>query len=394
MLAGAVGGLISLAYLAVLDAAKLLLWPGRTPVLIHWAILVAVGAMISVLLSVLGDPGPTGMFVTSIHVDGGPPTLRELRSLVPVSLLTIAVGGGIGPEPPLMQTTATISTAIGRRLGASTAELRVLTVTGLASGLTVLFGAPLGAAIFGLEILHRKGLEYYEALLPACVGSLVSFAVYAALTGHDLVPAWQVPQGQQLTLLDLVIGALGGVAGAAIAHVFAYMIRICSWIAAKLPSRAQPPAAGFVLGILGLFLPSGLTYGDSQLSALVVAPAAAVALLLTAAGHLASASISLAGRWKGGIIIPMFITGYCAGRALAELSGHGGCYLVLAASMMVACNTGMTKTPLGSALVVSEMTALTLIPPLVIAALVSLCLTTGVTFIDGQRDRDQPEQQA
>jgi len=41
----------------------------------------------------------------------------------------------------------------------------------------------------------------------------------------------------------------------------------------------------------------------------------------------------------------------------------------------------MTKTPLGSALVVSEMTALTLIPPLVIAALISLCLTTSVSFI-------------
>ena len=43
----------------------------------------------------------------------------------------------------------------------------MLTITGMAAGFTVLFGAPLGAALFALEILHRRGLEYYEALMPA-----------------------------------------------------------------------------------------------------------------------------------------------------------------------------------------------------------------------------------
>ncbi len=392
MLAGAVGGLTSLFYLAVLNAARLMLWPGRTPALTHWLLLITAGAVISILLSVLGDPGPTGVLITSIHIAGGPPTLRPLRSLVPVSLLGIAVGGGIGPEPPLMQTTATISAWIGRRLRASPAELRVLTVTGLASGLTVLFSAPLGAAVFALEILHRKGLEYYEALLPACVGSLSSYAAYAALTGRGLGPSWQFPGApQHLELPDLMIGVFGGVAGAAVAHLFGFMIRACARISAGLPPWARPAAAGLALGALGLVVPSGLTYGESQLSTLMTIPAVAVvSLLLAAVGHLTSAAITLAGRWKGGIIIPMFFTGYCLGRAMAEWSGHDGYYLVLATSMMVACNTGMTKTPLGSALVVSEMTAVTLMPPLVIAALVSLCLTSRVSFIGGQGHRDQP----
>ncbi|MDQ2815671.1 MAG: chloride channel protein [Actinomycetota bacterium] len=392
VLAGAIGGLTSLAYLALLSAAKLLLWPGRTPALTHGVLLIAAGAVISVGLSVLGDPGPTGVLIDSIHATGGPPDLRPLRSLVPVSLLGIAVGGGIGPEPPLMQVTATISTWIGRRLRVSPAGLRVLTVTGLASGLTVLFAAPLGAAVFALEILHRKGLEYYEALLPACAGSLASYAVDVAITGRGTVPSWLFPgAAHHLTLPDLMIGALGGVAGAAVAHLFAFMIRTCARISERLPPWTGPPAAGLALGALGLAVPSGLTYGEAQLTTLVAMPAvAATALLLAAAGHLTSAAITLAGRWKGGIIIPMFFTGYCLGRALAEMSGHHGYYLVLATSMMVACNTGMTKTPLGSALVVSEMTAVTLVPPLVIAALVSLLLTARVDFIGGQRHRDQP----
>lgn len=391
VLAGAVGGLTSVAYLALLNVAKVLLWPGRTPALTHWILLIAIGAVIGVLLSVLGDPGPTGVLIKSIHIAGGPPTLQPLRSLVPVSLLGIAVGGGIGPEPPLMQTTATISAWIGRRMHASPGELRVLTVTGLASGLTVLFNAPLGAAIFALEILHRKGLEYYEALLPACAGSIASYAVSVALTGRGLEPIWRFPgAAPHLSLLDLLLGAFGGVAGAAVAGLFAVMIRVSAQLAAWLPSWVQPPAAGLALGALALILPTGLTYGDSQLTGLIALPAVAVAsLLLAAAGHLASAAITLAGRWKGGIIIPMFFVGYCLGRAIAEATGHNSWYLVLATSMMVACNTAMTKTPLGSALVVSEMTALTFVPPLLIAALVSLALTDRITFVGEQRHREQ-----
>jgi H+/Cl- antiporter ClcA len=392
LLAGTAGGLTSLAYLGALSAAKLVLWPGRTPGPAHWILLIMVGAVISILLSLLGDPGSTGDLVKSIHDSGGPSTLRSLRSLVPVSLLGIAVGGGLGPEPPLMQATATVGAWIARRLRAPPAELRVLTVTGLAAGLTVLFGAPLGAAIFALEILHRRGLEYYEALLPAVAGSLASYGVYAALTGRDLTPAWRFPGSpQHLQLLDLIVGALGGVAGAAVAYLFDFMIRACARITALLPAWGRPPAAGLALGALGLVLPSGLTYGDAQLSALVTLPVVAVAsLLLAAAGHLASAAITLSGRWKGGIIIPMFFTGYCLGRALAQWSGHDGYALVLAASMMVACNTAMTKTPLGSALVVAEMTAVSLVPPLVIAALVSLYLSSRVSFVGEQRHRNSP----
>jgi H+/Cl- antiporter ClcA len=388
-LAGLAGGLASLVYLEALAAAKLLLWPGRTPALVHAVLLLAVGLVISILLVVLGDPGETGQLVDSIHVDGGPPGLRPLVSLVPISLLGIAVGGSIGPEPPLMQTTATIASWIGRRLHAGPAELRVLTVTGLASGLTVLFAAPLGAAIFALEILHRKGLEYYEALLPACTGSLASYGIYTVLTGRGLAPAWQFPgQSVHMHQLDLLLGVCGGLAGAAVAHVFAFLIGAFARLFARLPPWVRPVATAAALIAIAV-IPYGLTYGESQLTGfLQLQRIAASVLILAVVGHLLGAAITLAGRWKGGIIIPMFFTGYCLGRVAADVSGHHSYYLVLATSMMVACNTGMTKTPLGSTLVISEMIGLTLIPPLLIAALVSLALTTRVTFVGNQRHRD------
>ena len=54
---------------------------------------------------------------------------------------------------------------------------------------------------------------------------------------------------------------------------------------------------------------------------------------------------------------------------------------------MVACNVGVTKTPIGSTLVVTEMAGMAVLPSTLLAALVSLMLTSGVAMIDSQRTR-------
>jgi H+/Cl- antiporter ClcA len=389
-LAGLVGGSASTLYLGALALTERVLWPGRSSALSHSLFLVMTGIAIAILLKVLGDPGDTGAMVDDVHTLGGPHHLRKLVSLIPVSLLTIAAGAGIGPEPPLMQTTGTVSSWLGRRLGASQPGLRVLTVTGMAAGLTVLFAAPLGAAVFALELLHRKGLEYYEALVPACAGSLASYAVYTVITGRDLTPVWHFPASPpDLRPTDLVLGAAAGIGGAAVAHVFDNMIRALTWLGRRLPGWLRPPAAGAALALLGLLIPTSLTYGETQLGALATTAAITAPLLvLTAVGHLLSAAIPLAGRWRGGIIIPMFLVGYCLGRAAMAANGHGTGPLTFAVCMMVACNVGMTKTPLGSTLVVAQSTGVIQLPAMLLAALVCLPLTTRVTFIGNQRHRE------
>jgi H+/Cl- antiporter ClcA len=57
-------------------------------------------------------------------------------------------------------------------------------------------------------------------------------------------------------------------------------------------------------------------------------------------------------------------------------------------ALMVAVNVGVTKTPLGSTLIVAGMAGFTALPTMLIAALVSLLLTSRVGFIDTQRTRD------
>jgi H+/Cl- antiporter ClcA len=383
----------STVYLGALLLAERWLWPGHGSGLVHGVVFVGVGGLIGVVLAVLGDPGETGAMVQDVHVRGGPSRVRHLVSLVPVSLLTIAAGSGLGPEPPLMQTTGTLASWAARRLGADRSQLRVLTVTGMAAGLTVLFAAPLGAAVFALELLHRKGMEYYEALVPACAGSLASYGVYTLITGRDLAPVWRFPGSPTvLRPVDLLLGGAAGLGGAAVARLFAAMIRILTTWGRLLPEWLRPLVAGAALAILGLLVPTGLTFGEAQLGTLATTAEVTVPLLvLTAVGHLLSAAIPLAGRWRGGIIIPMFLVGYCLGRAALAVAGHGAGPLTFAVCMMVACNVGMTKTPLGSTLVVAQSTGVIALPAMLIAALVCLSLTTRVTFIANQgHRREQP----
>src|SRR3546814_18886319 len=94
------------------------------------------------------------------------PTRRssDLRSLLPASLLGIAAGSALGPEAPLVQTGGVLGTEVAHWRGLDLAQTRVLAICGMASAFAVLFGAPLGSAIFALELLHRRGPEYYEEL--------------------------------------------------------------------------------------------------------------------------------------------------------------------------------------------------------------------------------------
>ena len=56
---------------------------------------------------------------------------------------------------------------------------------------------------------------------------------------------------------------------------------------------------------------------------------------------------------------------------------------------MVALCVGVTKTPIGATLVVTEMAGLSLLPVTLIAAVVALLASSRVRMIETQRSREQ-----
>jgi H+/Cl- antiporter ClcA len=383
---GLLGGCIGAAYLGVLHLFQRGLWPTHWDLLPHGALLVAVGVVVAILTRWLGSPGDVELLVDNIHVAGGVDDLRQLPSLIPISLLCIAAGGGLGPEAPLVQTTGTIGSWTANRYGLTPSAVRIVTITGMAAGFTVLFGAPLGAAVFALEILHRRGLEYYEALMPAAMGSLCGYAIYVLITGVGLEPVWDLPSIGHVHGGDLLWAVACGVVGAIVATMFTYLNQLLRAILRRVPPVARPAIGGVALGLLAWMSPYALTFGEVQLNHIATTDLAMRALALAAVAKLLGSSVTLATGWKGGFIIPLFFMGACLGRA-GHIAFPSSNEAVLVVGLMVACNVGVTKTPLGSVLVASEMGGLTLLPTTLIASIVALILTSNVSLIESQRQR-------
>jgi H+/Cl- antiporter ClcA len=394
LLIGALGAIMGLAYLTALRALQHVLGPEHSGQWVHLAIMAGVGLAIGLIKRFLDNPGEMELLVDNIHVLGGHDDLRgSLRSLVPVSLLCIAAGGAAGPEAPLVQTTGTMGTWLARRRGFSVEDTRVLTITGMAAGFTVLFGAPLGAAIFALEILHRRGLEYYEALLPAVLGSLCGYGVYVLATGLGLAPVWTFPAAQALRSVDMAWALAAGVVGALVAMIFTYLTISFRKLFEKMPMTMRSTVGGVILGLLALLSPYALKFGELQLDELLKAPAVAKFFVIAILAKMIGSSVTVSSGWRGGFIIPLFFIGAALGR-LWHLAAPSTNEVMLMTGLMVAINTGVTKTPLGSTLVVTEMAGLPLLPTTIIAAVVSLLLTSEVGLIHSQRRRSTINQAA
>ena len=400
------GGALGAGYMGLLDVTAEVLGPAFWSDGEHVVVLSGVGVVVAVLVARLGRPADVELLVGNVHVpgttdgadaesDSTAPTGR-LRSLIPVSLLCIGAGGTLGPEAPLVTTTGTLATRVARWAELDEHDVRILAITGMAAGFSVLFGAPLGAAVFALEIPHRRGLEYYEALVPATMGALCGFVVSTAAGGIGLEPVWNLAGSSQLSEIDLAWALLAGLLGAAIGVAFTITVDVFHSAASFVPAGARPIAGGLILGLLALVSPYALTNGEGQIDALGAAAPVASTLVLAAGIKLLGAAVALVTGWRGGFIIPLFFAGFTLGWAVADWLPieHE---MAFVAATMVAANVAVTKTPIGSTLVVTKMAGLTLGPASLIGALTSLVVTSPVALIENQRrrfdayDRNQPK---
>lgn len=102
------------------------------------------GLVIGLIIHWLGNPGEIALIVDNINTQGGRIEARKNPAMILSSLVSIAAGGIAGPEAPLVQVTGSLGTWLADRLKLQEEDLRVMSLVGMASGFTALFGAPLG----------------------------------------------------------------------------------------------------------------------------------------------------------------------------------------------------------------------------------------------------------
>ena len=386
VLVGIGSGAVGAGYLLAIHLLQHVAAPQHFGSAAEFLVLVGVGVGVVLFARVLGNPGDVELLVDNIHVSGGAPSVRSLRSLVPMSVLTISAGAGAGPEAPLVTTCGTLASWLARKRRSNPTETRCLTIAGMAAAFAVLFGAPIGSAFFALEILHRRGMQYTEALVPAIVGALSGYACSLVLTGAGVKPVWTIPSVGSLRAVDLLWAAGAGVGGALVAIIFTYLVLGLRRVFTAAPRVVRPVVGGLVLALLALWSPYTLTFGEQQTGHVLTHKLVVSVLLVALVAKLLGASITVSSGWPGGFIIPLFFMG----ATLGELTHHGFADArtgVVVAAFMAATNVGVTKTLLGSTLVVTEMGGMRLLPTTLLAALIALMLTSSVGLIESQRER-------
>src|SRR5690606_37165712 len=129
-----------------------------------------------------------------------------------------ASGGSLGPEAPLVQVTGSTGSWLGKICRLKGEEHRSLSIAGMASGFTALFGAPPGGSLFALEILHHKhAVEYYKAIIPALVASSFSYVVFALIIHLGLGPIWNLSQYEYSGVFDFGFAIVIAIAATVIA---------------------------------------------------------------------------------------------------------------------------------------------------------------------------------
>lgn len=386
---GALGGVLASGYFFALSGMLSL-----SEIVSHHVPIVALmgGAGLLVGLTyLLGHPGETDAVVDNIHVKNGRIDTRANLPLVPCSLISIAAGGSAGPEAPMVYLTGSVGTWLHKWLRLPERYVRTLTLTGMGVGFATLFGAPVGSAIFALEIPHKRGMEYYEATVPAIIGGLVGYGVFSAITHHGIGSAWHFPAYTFRSWRDLAFALGIGLACGIAALPYAGAIHGIQRLFRKIKAAPWVKAAigGVVLGLVAWKLPATRFWGEEQLqTALLDAAPSLTLLLVLAAAKMLTVGVTLASGWKGGIIIPCFFIGACLGKAISMVVPAIDPTLAMMCGM-AAVNVAIMKVPLSTVLVVSAMCGVPSIPPIAAAAFAAFVVTGGVEFLATKRSRDE-----
>jgi CIC family chloride channel protein len=310
--------------------------------------------------------------------------LAPVRSLGTslISEVVVGLGASLGREaaPKLMGGVA--GSLLGRRLGLSAAQVRLLVACGGGAGLACVYNVPLGGALFTAEVL--VGAVSVPVLLPAlacsAVATLIAWAYLSNGPTYIDVPAYHVSAA--LVVFSVVAGPVLGL----LAVGYVRLIGLVSHRRVSGVKIIPAMLAVFaVVGAVGIHYPQLFGNGkDMAHMALLGEGTVGLLIVLAVLKPLLTAACLGAGA-SGGLFTPTLSTGAVLGAGLGLLwsdmwgGTSPGAYAVVGAAAFV--GAGM-MAPVSGLVLVLELThtGFSLLIPMIIATGLATLL---VRYLDG-----------
>lgn len=341
------------------------------------------GLLVGPLMARLGRTrtghGVSGVMSSAQHGDGSMAPLPALASTA-AATLTIGGGGSVGPEGPIAELGAAVSTLVSRRLGLPVHFLRLLAGAGTAAGIASAFNAPLAGAFFAMEVvLLDFTLDAFAFVVLACVSSTVLSHHLLGTTLSLSLPRLDLAGDAQLGWVAL-LGVIGGVVGVAFSRCVSVTADLTARAAgrARLPAWLRPVLGGALVGLMLLVVPE--TYGESSavLDRALDGHYTVATLLGLAAAKAVATSVTLGTGFAGGVFAPSLCIGGMLGAAMGMLAAPDSptAAAVFGVIGMGAVFSGAARAPITGVVLIIEMTGqYDLLVPLMLA--VVLATVTG-----------------
>ena len=347
LITGLAGGLIGTAFHKSVETAG---WLRDGHLWLIWLLPLA-GLLIVFSYKATGmDPTPgTNLVLRSVRSDEKIP-LVLLPLIFVGTVLTHLTGGSAGREGAALQLGGGIGAYLGRIFRLDEKDMHLATLCGMSALFSALFGTPVTATFFVLEVVS-VGIVHYSGMVPCMVSSVTALMVAklcgVAPTHFDLafVPDVNVPNLLRvfaLGILCAMVSILFCVAMHGVHHLFQHFF----------PNKYFRVLCGSAILLLLTFLVKNYDYngaGTAVIERAMAGDARWEAFLL----KILFTAITLGCGFKGGEIVPTFFVGAtfgCAAGALLGLPAGFG-----AAVGLVTLFCGVVNCPVASVILSIEL---------------------------------------
>ncbi|WEU40613.1 MAG: chloride channel protein [Candidatus Odinarchaeum yellowstonii] len=320
----------------------------------------------------------------------------KIRARVPFfktisSAFTIGIGGSVGKEGPAAQIGGGLAYYLSEKFKLSRRDSELLLLTGAAACLSAVFKSPFGAAFFTIEVLYLRDYEV-EAFIPCIISSFISYILYCSVVGWSTIfnsPVYFfIPS--ELPFF-IVLGIICGVLGICFVSIFQTLKN--KFFSVIKASDKFKPALGMVFPALCFILfPYAVSTGYGYIQLLInniyVFPLQILAIFIVV--KMFATAFTVTSGNSGGDFAPSLVIGGLIGALIARIFQQFFPSLIIQPSIFIVIGMGsfisaVTKTPIASIIIVSEMTAsYTVLAPAILASFIAYIISSKWSLYDNQ----------
>ena len=309
----------------------------------------------------------TNMVLSSIH-SSKTMSFRTAPLIFIGTLLTHVCGGSSGREGAALQIGGSLGATIGRAFSLNEKDRKILVMCGMSAVFTAMFGTPITATIFSMEVIS-VGILYYSAFVPCIISSTIALGITSLF---NVAPTRFVLNSIPAISPVICIQVIGlAIVVAVVSILFCSMMHHSAHIYRKLfRNQYKRIMVGGCLVILATLLVGNRDYngpGMEMVERALITDVPNAAFLL----KIIFTALTLGAGFKGGEIVPSLFIGATLGNVVAPLLGFDPSFG--AAIGMIAFFCSVVNCPIASIMLSLELFGA--------SDVLLFCIACGVSYV-------------